>query len=480
MSAVSSRRSASTAAVVLGLVLFAGVNWIGGRHWWRGDWTSSGVYSISETTRKTVAGLTQPLRITVFMTRRSPLYQPVSELVNRYRALSSKIEVEFVDPEQNTLRGKQLVDEFGIRQSTVVFRAGDRKKYVEEEKLADFDFAGGMGGGPPQIKAFKGEQAFTAAILDVIENRVTKIYFTAGHGEPALESAEPRRGLAEIKQALERQNQTVAAWSALGKSDLPADAAVVVVAGPRTAFLEPETGAIAKFLSGGGRVLVLADPVLPTAGAPPADFGLGALLASYGLRLDNDIVIDPANAIPQVGPETLIANHYGTHPIVRSFSSEFPVVFPLARSVGKLDKPPAGIADAMLVETTPEAWGETSLSKLDEVKKDSADVAGPVAIAMVASPSDEKKPGGRLVVFGNSRFISNGLVGNGGNANLFLNAVAWLAGRDRLVGIAPKTPEQASLTMTRSQVNRIGLVAILGMPGFAILLGVWVWYRRRD
>jgi ABC-type uncharacterized transport system involved in gliding motility auxiliary subunit len=284
-----------------------------------------------------------------------------------------------------------------------------------------------------------------------------------------------------LKQALERQGQQVAAWTSLGKSDLPADATVVVVAGPRTALLEPETAALTKFLATGGRVLVLADPVLPTPGAPPADLGLGNLLAAYGLRFNTDIVIDPANAVPQVGPETLIANSFGSHPIVRSLASEsLPVVFPLARSIAKLDKVPDGMSVVSLVQTSAEGWGETSLSKLDEVKKDDADNKGPVSIGMAVSPSDAKKPGGRLVVFGNSRFVTNGALANAGNANLFLNSVSWLAGQDRLVGIAPKTPEQASISMTRSQVNRIGLFAILGMPGMAILIGLWVWYRRRD
>lgn len=480
MSAASTRRNASAIAIVLGLVLFAGVNWLGSRHWWRGDWTSSGLYSISETTRKTVSGLTKPVRITVFMTRQSRLYQPVTELLNRYRQLSGKLEIEFIDPERNPARAQALVQEFGIRQNTVVFRSGDRKKYVEEDKLADFDFAGGMGGGPPEVKAFKGEEAFTSAILDVTENRVIKVYFTAGHGEPALDGTERGRGFADAKQALERQNQTPGTWSCLGKGDLPADATVVVVAGPRTAFLEPETAALTKFLASGGRVLVLADPVLPTPGSPPADYGLSGLLSTYGLRFNNDIVIDPANAIPQVGPETLIANRFGNHPIVRSLAAEsLPVVFPLARSIARLEKPPAGLSIVSLVETTAEGWGETSLTKLDEVKKDAADNAGPVSIGMAVSPSDPK-PGARLVVYGNSRFMNNGSLANAGNANLFLNSVSWLAGQDRLVGIAPKTPEQASVSMTRSQVNRIGLFAILGMPGMAILLGVWVWYRRRD
>ena len=201
------------------------MNWIGSRHWWRGDWTSSGLYSLSETTRKTVAALKAPVRVTVFMRKGAPLYQPVSELLNRYRALSPKIEVEYLDPERNPARAESLVREFGIRQNTVVFQSGNRKKYVEEDKLADFDFAGAGMGGAPEIKAFHGEEAFTSAILDVTESRVPKIYFTSGHGEPDARGDRAAAGiLGGQAGARATESRRSPRGTSLGKGDLPADA----------------------------------------------------------------------------------------------------------------------------------------------------------------------------------------------------------------------------------------------------------------
>ena len=483
----AARAGAGAAGILLLLALFAGVNYVGARHWVRGDWTKTRLFSLSQTTRKVLTGLTKPVQVTVFMTRNSRLYQPVSELLSRYRAASPKVEVELLDPERNPLRAEALVKHFGIRQNTVVFRSGESKKYVEEDKLADFDFSGAQMGAAPQIRSFKGEEAFTSAILDVTEKNVSKIYFSSGHGEPKIDSQERGRGFAQAKQLLERENLSVATWDSLGKGSIPADAAVVVVAGPRAAFLEPEAAALKSYAEGGGRILLMLDPVLPQAGAPESDLGIGSFLAAYGLKLGADIVIDPANAVPMVGPETLIANSYGSHPIVRSLSEEgLPVVFPLARSVSKPDKPPEGYTETMLAQTSKDGWGETSLTKLDTVQKDKDDTQGPVTIAVAVEAEkkdkDPKAPSKpfRLVVIGNSRFAANGSLGNAGNANLLLNAVNWLSGQERLVGIAPKTPEQASLALTRTQVNRIGLFTILGLPAFAIVLGVWVWYRRRD
>jgi ABC-type uncharacterized transport system involved in gliding motility auxiliary subunit len=483
----AARAGTSAAAIALGIALTVGINWLGSRHWARGDWTKTRLYSLSATTRKLVGGLTKPVRITVFMDRDSRLWAPVSELLARYRALSPKIEVEYLDPKRNLARAEALVREFGIRQSTVVFRSGDRKKYVEEDKLAEYDFGNPqLGRSAPEIKAFKGEEAFTSAILAVTEVRTPHVYFSAGHGESSIDSGERGRGLAEAKQKLERDNLVVAKWESLGKDTVPADADAIIVAGPRTAFLEPEVGALEKYLAGGGRVLLLLDPVLPSPGSPPPDFGLGRLLTANGVKLGNDVVVDPANALPLVGAETVFANHFGNHPIVRALANEgLPVIFPLARSVGKADATAAASgAPTTLVETSADGWGETSLANLEEqVKKDPQDTPAPVGLAVAIGPGDdEKAPAkkGRLVVVGNSRFAADGSLGNAGNANLFVNAVHWLTGSEKQIGIAPKTPEQASLSLTQSQVRRIGLFSIVGLPALAVMLGGWVWYRRRD
>ena len=191
---MTTARGTRVGTTMIGILLAAGVlaavNYLSARHWVRGDWTRTKIYSLSETSKKVVRGLSKPVRVTVFMGRGDRLWAPVTELVNRYRALSPKIEVEFVDPRREVLRADALSKEFGLRDGTVLFRSGDKKKYVEHDKLADFDYANAGFGGSPDIKAFKGEEAFTAAILEVTENKVTRVYFSVGHGEPTLDSME--------------------------------------------------------------------------------------------------------------------------------------------------------------------------------------------------------------------------------------------------------------------------------------------------
>ena len=71
------------------------------------------------------------------------------------------------------------------------------------------------------MKAFKGEEAFTSAILSVTEKKQPKVVFSQGHGEASLDSTERGRGYSDVKQLLERDNLIVATWDSLGQGQSP-------------------------------------------------------------------------------------------------------------------------------------------------------------------------------------------------------------------------------------------------------------------
>jgi ABC-type uncharacterized transport system involved in gliding motility auxiliary subunit len=486
------RRRATAAGIFSGTVLVVAAiygiaNWLGYRHWSRGDWTKAKIYSLSTTTKKIVSGLKTPVRVTAFMTHRSRLYAETRELLDRYRALSPQLKVEEIDPERNPALAESVARQMDVRKAgTVVFQAGNQKKFVTEDQLADFDFSGAPGAAG-SIKSFKGESAFTSAILAVTSAKSPKIYFTSGHGEKSIDDAsEP--GLSDVKDLLVKDNDAAAAWESLGKAEVPKDADLVVVAGPQTALLAPERDAIDHYLAAGGHALILLDPVIPRLGGPPSDLGLAGVLASWGVKLENDIVIDPGNALPFIGPETVYASHFGAHEIVDPLASaKMAATFRLARSVAAGTASHAGFAATPLVQTTADGWGETDLTHLSAVKKDASDVTGPLSLALAVSRGKETAApaapdaaaGARLVVYGDSDFLSNGELPNVSNANLVLNTIHWLIGSGELVGIAPKTPEQGTLTVRAGTLTRIGLIAFLGFPALALAAGLAVWAKRR-
>jgi len=486
----SLQRATIGAAVVVGLGILILVNYVGGRRYARFDWTRSRLYTLSPKTVSVLKDLKTPVTALVFMTEGSPLFRETREILNRYQAKSAMLTVETIDPVRNRARAEALVKEYGIRGGSVVFRAGEKKKYVTEDQLAEYDFSRAPMGGEPSIKAFKGEQEFTSAILSVTQSKAPKVLFTTGHGERKLDGR-GRDGFYTLAETLRRDNCTVEEWASLGAAAVPEGTDCVVVAGPRTAFTEQEREALRKYLDGGGRVLFFLDvEFLPGAGRQMSDFGLGPLLSSFGVSLGNNVVIDPKNALPMFGADTLFAKTFRPHPVTKLLEGSA-VVFPLARSVAAAEKPPAGLKETVLVETSADGWGETDLKNLEvKIAKDDRDLPGPVPLAVAVegapAPPGEKGPAGsdekkvRMAVFGDADFASNGGVANAANLYLLSAAANWALERESLVAIPPRATDQVAVTLARGDVARIALVVLLVLPAAAVAMGLAIWYRRRS
>ncbi len=491
MSAAPSRpvfRATVGAAMLVGLGILVLVNWLGARHYRRFDWTRSGLYTLSEKTLNVLKGLKAPVEITVFMSQQnSPVYSETQELLRRYQAASPLVKVETLDPTRNLARAQALVKEYGVREGAVVFRSGEKKKYVTLDQLVEYDFSRAEMGGVPSMKAFKGEQEFTSAILTVTESKTPGVLFVTGHGERAYDDR-GREGYYALAETLRRDNCTVGTWASLGASAVPAGTDCLVVAGPRTSFTEPERNVLLKYLRDGGNALLFLDVEFLPGNAHLSDFGLQPLLGALGLHLDDDIVVDPKNALPLMGADTVFARSFRPHPVTKLLTGSA-VVFPLARSISVVDKPPAGWGPTVLVETSADGWGETDLKDIErKIEKDDKDIKGPVPLAVAvesqpATPEAEKETApartSRIVAFGDADFASDSGIQNAANLYLLASAANWVMERPSLVAIPPKSTDQISVTLSRGDIMQILVVVLLVLPAAGVALGLGVWMRRR-
>lgn len=516
------------AGVTMALVLFAMLNYLADRHYLRWDWTSSHLYSLSAKSENVAGGLDREVDLVIFLSPTSELYAAVDELLDNYAAANpGKIHKRTVDPAKNLLEARRLVERYGIeRENVVVVATEDDKRVIDEFDLAEYDYSGAQFGQGPTLKEFKGEQMITSALLELVEAEKPKILFTTGHGEGSTAPGE--RSLSRARDLLGKDNFEIEEWSSLGKSEVPADTDLVVIAGPETNFLPPEVEMFSNYLASGGRMLLLLDPVFaPAAGQDVAELtrlGLEEWLAGHGVEIRDDVVIDPSSDLPFFGPETLYTDAYGTHPIVDSLEqTRTRILLPLARSVSAAADVPEGHVVTELVRTSDDAWGETDLTNLEEVGPDDADTPGPVSLGVavtfkvetdsaadgatstaaepeepVAADEDQGEldllgldedqedeagtEGGneaRLVVYGDYDFATDSQIGNAANGVLLLNSFNWLVQREQLIDIEGKKPEQTSLSMTQSQLWNVYLLVLLVMPGLAVAAGIWVYRIRR-
>lgn len=471
-----------SAGVLLFLALLLIVNYLGWKYHHRLDWTSSRLYTLSDKSENVLEKLKRDVEFVVFISPQNELYQPVKELLSHYDAASQRVRVRIVDAEKNPVEAQQLVQQYGVSSAGVVAVSGEDRRVIDVADLAEMDYSGMQMGQPPQMTGFKGEQLFTGAILQLEEGRKPKVLFTTGHGEHSLDDRDVH-GFGAIQDLLGPDNFQLEEWASLGKAAVPPGTDLVVVAGPTNAFLKPELDALTAYLNNGGRVLAMLDPTLGQAnGSGLIPTGFTEWLAGYGVKLGDDIVVDPPNVLPSYSAQVFFANEYGDQAITKPLAqSRLPVLFNMARSVGKGAASPGGFQTTELLRTSAEGWGENNLVALEKVGKDAADVAGPVPLGVAverAGSAGQKKL--RMVVFGDSDFATNQLVqGNPANAVLLSNSLNWLAERESLITIPPKKAEQVHLSLTRGQLQALyGLVCAL-LPGLAIAFGALVYVRRR-
>jgi ABC-type uncharacterized transport system involved in gliding motility auxiliary subunit len=479
----------ATSGVLLGVAILVGANYILARQNKRWDLTAARQYSLSDQTVRILESLESPIRVMVFAQEFDfPRYR---DRLAEYEYTSSQVSLEFVDVDGNPALARQYeVQSYG----TVVFDYAGRVERVVSDQ----------------------EQELTNALIKAVEGEERKAYFLQGHGE-RLPTGTERDSYSALADALRLDNLSVETVILSQAGEVPADAAVLVIAGPATDLLPTEVELLRTYLEGGGKMLFLIDP--PDGPDAAARDNLLGLIGEWGIEVGRDIVVDVSGVGQLLGTDATVpvAASYPPHPITDRFA--LLTAFPLARSV----KPAAGGAGdrvaTSFVETSPRSWAESNLDLTGgevTMEVDQGDVTGPISIAAAVAVEVETPPDGsaaeaaeadagsdeeaaeaagdgadgaaeadegptetRVAVFGDSDFAANGSLGIQGNRDLVLNAVNWLAEQENLISIRPREPEDRRITLTADQQFRIQVASLFLIPGLIFGTGVYTWWRRR-
>jgi len=186
---LSGGNAAIAVLAVLGVLVL--LNAISDRRFKRWDWTGSQIYSLSDKTVKILTGLKTDVAATVLLQPDDPVYDEIHELLANYQSRSPHIKVEYLDPSRQPARVEEIIKTFGLGRgdrTAIVFSSGARHRHITIEELVELDMSmAEMGMGNPRVKAFKGEAAFTSAILSVSQETQRNVVFLKGHGEVEID-----------------------------------------------------------------------------------------------------------------------------------------------------------------------------------------------------------------------------------------------------------------------------------------------------
>lgn len=409
----------------------------------RVDLTASGRNTLSEGTRAIIRKLPREVTLRQFGRTRDPI---VDQLLDAFAGVSRSVRVEFVDADHQP----RVAREYGvIRNGTVVVSADDKYRKVEKPN----------------------EQALATALLQVTSAEERTICFVTGHGEHGL-ADQSAKGLSRLVAALEASNFKVERVSLL-ESDVPASCAALVLAGPQQELETTELGRLTSFANRGGRLAILVDP------------GAGAALAEWlrprGIALGDGVIVDTSGAGQTVGggPQTPLALAYGDHPITRGF--EVATLYDLARPLETLSTPEYGGRPVAVAQTGARSYAETEPSVQPVRFDEGRDRPGPLTLAAATTVKTGRGAGDemRLVVVGDSDFISNALVHRQGNRDFFLRTISWLVGEAEATIVSVQQRENRRIDMTERQRVWLYAVNVLLLPLIPLVAGVVVLIRSR-
>lgn len=458
----------NTLVLVLTVLAILGfVNYIVSRNTKRFDLTKGQRYSLSDQTKKVVAGLKEEIRIVYF--QRSREMRSGQDRLSEYQALSPKLKVEFVDPVQSPAKA-EAYDARGPWPIVVVER-GDKRERVTND----------------------GEQDVTNALIKVTREGKKTVCLAEGEGERSGEDSGDR-GFSGAKASLGKALYEVKNVFLLREKTVPTDCTVLLVGGPEKDLLPETTAAIRDYVKQGGKALLMVEAELKESYP-----NLVALLKDWNIEAGKDVVVDVSGMGQLFGFSELapLAIEYPWHAITKDF--RLPTLYGGARSVKAGTATIEGVTASDLVKTSEQSWAESDLQLKGPIKfDDGQDHRGPISLAAVATvrgptpaptptpspapspaPEEAKTPEGRVVAVGDADFASNALLAFQGNRDFFLNVVAWLAEDADMISIRPKEEADQSLFLNRQVLARVVLTALALVPGLFVVLGIVSWWRRR-
>ncbi len=472
-----------------------------GRHYSRWDVTENRRYTLSEATKATLRDLPDRVEIWVLLGGADPLHQSVAQLLESYRAETSRLDVKYVDPDRDTLLLEDVRKRFKIEtgrtedghvvaDAVVIVALGDRRWF-----LTPMDLYEASEKDDRQVRP-REEQALTLALRNVTSGERARLCFTEGHDEMSLRDG-TEKGLFFLKNLLEKDNyEPVTIDTRRPDVHEPFKGCqVVVVAGPRGAFTKDEASRLRSHLLLGGSLFVAVGPVPARArGVEPT--GLDEVLAPFGVALVDAAIIekDGERALPDSGGVRFHAEprpHGTTSGLLRTEERDAPrILLGLSRPLKHVMPEGAALGVELLI-TSPKAFGKVSLEGAATWASDPqpgpGDLPGPQIVAM-ASERARLSPGAphgpRAVVLGSatplleSNFHEPWAVR--GAALLVENAISWLASKPQILDVPERASVPAGLRISADDRGEVRRYVLVFMPLCAALLGLAVGLRRRS
>jgi ABC-type transport system involved in multi-copper enzyme maturation permease subunit len=441
------------AGVVLGLGLVVGSGVASAQARGQVDLTPEHRFSLTPQSKAVLSQVKAPIHVIGFTQPGSAQQVEMRSLLRRYQLANGDFSFEFIDPDAQPGRVKELgAGSYG----EILLRVGDNRGFVNEISEVDV----------------------TSAIQRLSRAEPPVACFTVGHGERDIEDqrAGGYQNFATRLKHLGYDTKPLALGAEGGSATL-AGCKVVILAGPRAPFLPEELTMLGEFAKAQGRLVVLADSAV-LASAPEVIGQLNDLIRPWGLGLRPSVIRDRSSIINDPA-SVLIFKYPSQSPVTVDLKEQtIPTLL-----VGALPVESVGVGP----EKADNAW-LTPLLQTSSQSSAADGTKGPFVAGALTDWSrvDQSSVGPelsrtRIGVIGSADLASNTFLGRFGNSTFAGQLVSWVAIENDIIAASrnPGGPAKLALTQDdRGRLIRSAIVAPGGITSVAFVLALLRLRRR--
>ncbi len=422
------------------------------------DISSTKLYSITSNTKVVVNALEKD--VTIYWIVQSDKEDDVIEnLLDKYESLSEHIKVVKKNPDIYPTFAEQYTKE-SVQNNSLVVECGDRSRFISYDDIYLYD--ANMSSYSYDV-SFDGEGAITSAIDYVVNEDQPEIYVLEGHGEAELSES--------FREQLEKENIELNTFSLLTADAVPEDADGILIYVPSSDISEEEKTLLAEYVSGGGKLMVLAGPT-----KDGTLTNLYSILKDYGVDTVDGIVVDtdrghyafqaPYILLPDLNSSEI------TDPLIEE---NYYAIMPVAQGLTIQDTESGRVTE--LLTTSEMSFSKTDGYALSSYEKEEGDTDGPFILAVSVAAEN----GGQIVWFASSSFLDEmyNAYSSGANLDLAINAMSSIIGENEAVAIRSKSLNYNYLTISDSTASFLKTIMIAVFPLMYLGIGICVIIGRR-
>ena len=428
------------------------------------DVSSQKLYSVGDETKEMLAELEKD--VTIYQIAQNGAEDEViTNLLKKYEDESEHIKVEQKDPVVNP----KFVSEYtsdNLSINSLIIACGERSKVVDYNNMyeSDIDYQTYN----YQTTGFDGEGQITSAIAYVTSENLPVLYTLTGHGEKEIDST--------LKEGIEKANMEIKSLNLVSEGVIPEDADCLFIGSPSTDISSDEKNAILKYLEKGGKALIFSDYTEENME------NFNEILANYGLKRTDGIVLEGDSQHYAMQMPYYILPDIGAAEAVSDMASDgYMVLAPFAQGIVRSDDVRSTVTLNSLLSTSEQAFSKCDVSS-GSLDKEDGDIDGPfdVGVSVIENIDDKET---KLVYYSTSSLIDgqvNQMV-SGGNEKLVMESLKWMVDTEgtEIVSIPSKNLQVSSLTISAYDAS-FWKICVMGLiPGFFLVMGFTVWYKRR-